>query len=302
MWCRPPGSEDFLPLTKATSDNPENAKVIISGPVSHVTVVNEEGRYIFEDLPAGSYQVTASAVWYVSGTQTVELSSGQKVELEPFLLGRGTGIIKGKIVCGGKGIANAGLRAENVATGQALPTTYSEADGSYSMEVPAGVYLVFAVEIFTPECSALAEAYNDTTHKFVVKPGATVIHDVELSLPGPPASSSWSGQWQIVTTQICIGETGSWTATFEISDGEVSGYFDGGELGRGEVSGTISGNHIRWSLVNPEQGIGADLVMAGDISGDTISGSLSDQCKIIDSTGAILEVQPIGGVFTGNMR
>jgi len=183
VWCRPPGLEDLLPLTKAISDNPENAKVTISGPVSRVTEVNEEGRYIFEDLPAGSYQVTASAKWYLSQTQTVELLSGQGVELDPFLLGRGTGTIKGRIVCGGKGIAKATLQATNVTTAHIPSATYSEADGSYSMEVPAGQYLVFAGGIFDPECSALAEAYNDTTHSFVVEPGATVTHDIILELP-----------------------------------------------------------------------------------------------------------------------
>lgn len=60
----------------ATSgDNLVGATVSITGPDSRETVTDESGAYLFQDLPYGNYEVTASISGYISLTRTVEHSN-----------------------------------------------------------------------------------------------------------------------------------------------------------------------------------------------------------------------------------
>ncbi len=186
VWCQPEGLQwvaPYLwPLTTDVADNPENAKVTISGPVSRMTEVDKEGAFRFDNLPPGSYQVTASARWYISQTKMVAVPSGQGVAVDPFFLGRGKGTIKGRVLHGGEGVGRAIVRAVNKSTLVVTQPLYVEADGSYTMEVPAGNYMVKA-GLIDPgsQLWTLVDAYNAATNNILVETNATVTHDIVLS-------------------------------------------------------------------------------------------------------------------------
>lgn len=188
-WIWIPGHKDFgwgsgmkiVPIAPAFgTDLQENAKVTISGPVSLETEADEEGRFVFSDLPLGSYQVTASHPWYLSQTQTVELRSSESMEVS-FVLVRGRGTIKGRVLRGGGGFSRVTVRVLNRYTAAYVSALNPEPDGSYSIRVPAGVYFVEVKTIdLDPSLELLTNAYNKATHAFLVEPDATVTHDIIL--------------------------------------------------------------------------------------------------------------------------
>lgn len=131
-----------------------------------------------------------------------------------------------------------------------------------------------------------------------------------------PASSSWQGTWSVLPGpgQDFLQKwgwpvSGSWEATFIISDGKLSGSQTGICSWKGSIEGEVTDSSLTFTSlnridllsgegpVNPQ-----DFVVEATISDNTISGTFRDKAYVLTSEGKIIEVYEITGSFTGTMQ
>jgi len=179
-----------VPLSTAYGENPENAVVTMSGEdaegvlVELVQEVDEEGVFRFDDVPPGTYQVTASALWYESETRPFPLKVYAGTDsIIGFGLKRGYGTIEGRVLCGGRGIGIPKVQldaffAPDEQTPYRVPCRlWFAEDGSYSVEVDWGRWFVFVGYAYMFSW----DSYNKTAPSLWVEPGDTVPHDIILA-------------------------------------------------------------------------------------------------------------------------
>ena len=118
-----------------------NASVSTS-PGGYSTTTGTNGSYVLSNVPAGTYDVTASKVGYASQTiNSVAVSAGQTTSGIDFTLSVNTGTISGTV----KDTAGNGIVGASVSTSPGGYSTTTGTNGSYVLSnIPPGTYNVTA--------------------------------------------------------------------------------------------------------------------------------------------------------------
>ena len=138
---------------KVTEDAPGNPPIpganVRTADGLHSAMTDSNGDYVLY-LPAGTYELTASAKGYVPEVKSVDVSAAANVTANFALK---TGIISGKVTL--LGDSNMHIAGALVATSDGLFSTVTAADGTYSMHIVPGSYSIvvsaagFATSTFT---------------------------------------------------------------------------------------------------------------------------------------------------------
>ncbi len=132
---------ELVPLSNITGyarDATDNhtiaeATVSASGPVSRVTRSDENGFYVFSDLPAGSYAISVQHICYQPADALCSTSPGESLNKNFLLSAEGYGILEGSVFDSvtGQPIADARIQAAHGSL------TQSDSIGAYSIVLPA---------------------------------------------------------------------------------------------------------------------------------------------------------------------
>ncbi len=104
-------------------------------------------------------------------------------------------------------------------------------------------------------------------------------------------SGSWSGTWFTTAPPACFGESGTWDATFILTDGRLSGSVSDSDGTNASVSGSFDETKAIWTVEITGDGLSASGVISG-IAGTSISGTWVD--SLDDCPG------PSSGTFSGS--
>ncbi|GAA0244919.1 hypothetical protein GCM10009000_070860 [Halobacterium noricense] len=138
------GNLDGIVTNNDTGEPVEGATVSVDVEVdggNYTAVTDENGEYRIENVPSGTHNATVSADGYDDLTDRVSVpvndTATENFELDPT-----PGTISGTVTASdtGNGVANVTVAAEDD-DGAVYETTTDE-NGSYSLDVPAGTYVV----------------------------------------------------------------------------------------------------------------------------------------------------------------
>ncbi|MEP6995676.1 MAG: carboxypeptidase-like regulatory domain-containing protein, partial [Acidobacteriota bacterium] len=166
--CVSPAS-GILEGTVSDGVNPIAGALVTAGVSSRMT--DALGHYSFDNLPAGTYDMTASKFGFDTGTATgVAVTDGGDT-VQDFILTPNTGILEGTVTDGSNPIVGATVTAN-------ANTTTTDAVGHYSFQLPSGTYDMTASKSGYATATATGVVVTDggdTIQDFVLTPSATVV-------------------------------------------------------------------------------------------------------------------------------
>ncbi len=169
------GTLEGTVVDEDTEEGIEYASVKLAG-ASISTVTDEEGEYRIEDIPVGTYSVTASALSYENKTKEVKLENNEEHTLD-FQLEKANPMLTGTIRDKETGEP---LRNVQITIGD--KTTFTNSTGQYSLTIEPGNYTIKIDKV----------GYEEFTTEKELEPGTHSTLDVKLvpddgSGPGPLA-------------------------------------------------------------------------------------------------------------------
>ena len=191
-------------VDSATGDPVDGARVSLTGPVSRERVTGADGTYSVA-LPAGDYDVTASAFGYADLTSSATVRGGETTSIDLEMRATPRVLLTGRVADGsGQGWP---LYAKVQLPGVPGATTYTDpSTGRYRFSVPAeAAYTVTA----TPEYAGYQAVTED-----VSVGGTDVTHD--LSAPAtlePCRTDGYAYRYDGVGTEFDHGLPAGWTVT-----------------------------------------------------------------------------------------
>ncbi|HSY01747.1 MAG TPA: carboxypeptidase-like regulatory domain-containing protein [Acidobacteriaceae bacterium] len=240
--------------------------MLVAEGVSHRLASGSDGRFCFEEVPAGTFTVTASEQGMVDGVREGTLDAAQQMELEPMMLRAGA--VMSVTAVTQEQMADIQVRQEETQRiGGILPNYYVVYDGNpqpltkklkfelgwRSVVDPANVGFVAVVAGAQQAENAFPE-YGQGMRGYGRRFGAgmadatvgTMLTGVMLPMvfrqdpryyykgTGSTASRTW---YALKTTVVCKGDNGRWQPAYanvlgSFGSGAVSGlYYPGGERG-----------------------------------------------------------------------
>ncbi len=240
--------------------------VLLADGAAHKLASGSDGRFCFEDVPAGSFRVTASEDGMLDGVKEGSVEPAQQVELEPMMLRAGAVISVNAVTQ--EQMASIQVRQEETQRiGGILPNYYVVYDsnpqpltkklkfelGWRSVFDPANVIFVGVVAAGQQATDSFPE-YQQGMKGYARRFGAgmadatvgTLLTGSVLPMvfrqdpryfykgTGSTVSRTW---YALKTTVICRGDNGHWQPAYanvlgSFGSGAVSGlYYPGGERG-----------------------------------------------------------------------
>jgi Carboxypeptidase regulatory-like domain len=240
--------------------------VLVAEGASHRLTSGSDGRFCFEDVPVGSFKITASEDGMVDGVRDGTLAAEQQMELEPMMLRAGA--VMSVTAVTQEQMADIQVKQEETQRiGGILPNYYVVYDanpqplskklkfelGWKSVVDPANVAFVAAVAGFEQAANQFP-GYGQGASGYGKRFGAgmadatvgTLLTGSVLPIvfrqdpryyyrgTGSTASRTW---YALATTVICKGDNGRWQPAYanvlgSFGAGAVSGlYYPGGERG-----------------------------------------------------------------------
>jgi len=193
------GAEDGSPIAGAT---------VTDG--TGTTTTDASGKYTIADVPAGSYEVTASKEGYHSSSLTVTVLTGNSAVANLSL----TEVIVPGSITGSVTDAEDGSPIAGATVTDGTGTATTDASGKYTIaDVPAGSY----------EVTASKEGYVNVTLTAAVVAGETAVVNFSLHLKPAPNNTMWVDSIQF----IMCGKN----LFFEVSIATASGVVVGADVG-----------------------------------------------------------------------
>lgn len=188
-----PGDPEQTPSDDEGSDIPEGGIVTVSPDGNQYTVTTDaNGRFVIENLPAGRYDVEASAEGYMTlSLGTVAVSSGSGVlDMPAFSLlsadVTGANDVFGQAVDAttGYGIANVTLKIRsgwNNYEGDVVATAATDEDGNYSIHLERGYYTIeFAREGYVSTFVNVFASNASRSFDGTMNNSASIVDDSQL--------------------------------------------------------------------------------------------------------------------------
>ncbi|HID07156.1 MAG TPA: hypothetical protein EYP10_08405, partial [Armatimonadetes bacterium] len=175
-------SDGTTPIPNATVTATSVVPGVDGEPVVESATTDVNGAYTIPDLPAGLYNVTATAEGYMSVTKTdVRVDPGADTSDVDFNLPAEPGTVEGMVVREDNGRPIANAKVDALQGGMVVASTTTAANGTYRLEqVPGG----------ETEIRASAPGFATRSRTVTVIPGET-LRNVDLQLPPlPPGSIS----------------------------------------------------------------------------------------------------------------
>lgn len=184
------------------ADQPDQAiakakvQIVKNSKIVDTTYSDEEGKFVGVNLSSGDYKVRVSASGFSPYEKTFKIIGGDTTYLEPqLMIARGndtqvysySGIITDAYTAGQ--VANAKVEIKSLSLtsdGNTLSTVYSDVNGAYNIQLPAGNYqLIIQKDGYVDGTEFIAIASDSTSHSIVLNPSNQI---------------TMSGAWRAVLT------------------------------------------------------------------------------------------------------